>query len=109
MVVVGDSKIRGRVLARARRESQTRRRLEKATTKKGIRGKVVNAWERQHPRSTLRSYCKWLRTCGGHLPEKERERLRQLSADQVVPGHDLAIEKYFRRLADESRREETEQ
>ena len=45
----------------------------------------------------------------GHLPEKERERLRQLSADQVVPGHDLAIEKYFRRLADESRREETEQ
>ncbi len=38
----------------------------------------------------------------GHLPEKERERLRQHAADQVVPGHDLAVEKYFRRLAAES-------
>ena len=42
----------------------------------------------------------------GHLPEKERERLRQLSGDQVLPGHDLAVEKYFRSLADESQRED---
>ncbi len=38
----------------------------------------------------------------GHLPEKDRERLRQLSADQVMPGHDVAVEKYFRRLAEET-------
>ena len=44
----------------------------------------------------------------GHLPEKDRERLRQHSADQVVPGHDLAVEQYFRRLAEESRREDPE-
>jgi len=38
----------------------------------------------------------------GHLPEKDRERLRQLSADQVMPGHSVAVEKYFRRLAEEA-------
>ena len=38
----------------------------------------------------------------GHLPEKDRERLRQLSADQVMPGHGVAVEKYFRRLAEEA-------
>ena len=40
-----------------------------------------------------------------NIPEKERERLRQHSADQVVPGHDLAVEEYFRRLADEPSQE----
>ncbi len=38
----------------------------------------------------------------GHLPEKDRERLRQLSADQVMPGHGVAVEKYFRSLAEEA-------
>ncbi len=36
----------------------------------------------------------------GHLPEKERERLRQMAADQPLPESSLQIEKYFRRLAE---------
>ena len=35
----------------------------------------------------------------GHLPEKDRERLRQMSAEEIMPDHELAIEKYFRRLS----------
>lgn len=36
----------------------------------------------------------------GHLPEKDRERLRQMSAEEIMPDHELAIEKYFRRLSE---------
>jgi len=37
----------------------------------------------------------------GHLPEKDRERLRQISSEEIMPNHEVAIERYFRRLADE--------
>jgi Sec-independent protein translocase protein TatA len=37
----------------------------------------------------------------GHLPEKDRERLRQLSSEKIMPEHELPVEKYFRRLAEE--------
>ena len=60
------------------------------------------------PKINLAELLQVVKDVWGHLPEKERERLRQLPADQVVPGHDLAVEKYFRRLADESLREGTE-
>ncbi|MDH3716896.1 MAG: hypothetical protein OES79_02130, partial [Planctomycetota bacterium] len=36
----------------------------------------------------------------GHLPEKERERLRQMAADEPLPENSLRIEKYFRRLSE---------
>jgi hypothetical protein len=61
------------------------------------------------PKINLAELLQVVKQVWGHLPEKERERLRQLSADQVLPGHDLAVEKYFRRLANESKREEIEQ
>jgi septal ring factor EnvC (AmiA/AmiB activator) len=37
----------------------------------------------------------------GHLPEKERERLRQLPAEEIMTEYELQIEKYFRRLTEE--------
>ncbi|MFP6691601.1 MAG: hypothetical protein VB875_01180, partial [Pirellulales bacterium] len=37
----------------------------------------------------------------GHLPEKERERLRQLPAEQIMTEYEVQIEKYFRRLTEE--------
>ena len=59
------------------------------------------------PKINLAELLQVVKQVWGHLPEKERERLRQLSGDQVLPGHDVAVEKYFRRLADESQREES--
>jgi hypothetical protein len=46
-----------------------------------------------------------LKEIWGHLPAKDRERLRQGSADQVMPGHDIAVEKYFRRLAEDAEKQ----
>lgn len=60
------------------------------------------------PRVNLAELLKVVKQVWGHLPEKERERLRQLSGDRVLPGHDLAVEKYFRSLADESQREDVQ-
>ena len=57
------------------------------------------------PQINLAQLLQVVKDVWGHLPEKERERLRQHSADQVVPGHDLAVEEYFRRLAAESSQE----
>ena len=36
----------------------------------------------------------------GHLPEKERERLRQLSAEEIMTQYQVQIEKYFRHLSE---------
>jgi hypothetical protein len=36
----------------------------------------------------------------GHLPEKERERLRQLSAEEIMTQYQVQIEKYFRRMSE---------
>jgi hypothetical protein len=37
----------------------------------------------------------------GHLPERERERLRQLfREEEPISNHELAIEKYFRRMSE---------
>ncbi len=36
----------------------------------------------------------------GHLPEKERERLRQMAADEPLPESAVQIENYFRRLSE---------
>ena len=58
------------------------------------------------PKVNLAELLQVVKQVWGHLPEKERERLRQLSGDQVLPGHDLAIERYFRSLADEPQRED---
>ena len=44
----------------------------------------------------------FIKNIWGHLPEKDRERLRQMAAEEIMPGHDVAIEKYFRRLAEEA-------
>ena len=60
------------------------------------------------PKVNLAELLQVVKQVWGHLPEKERERLRQLSGDQVLPGHDLAVERYFRSLADESQREDVE-
>jgi hypothetical protein len=56
------------------------------------------------PRINLAELVEVIKDVWGHLPEKDRERLRQLSADQVMPGHDVAVEKYFRRLAEDADR-----
>ena len=60
------------------------------------------------PKVNLAELLQVVKQVWGHLPEKERERLRQLSGDQVLPGHDLAVERYFRSLADESQREDVQ-
>lgn len=57
------------------------------------------------PHVNLAELVEVIKDVWGHLPEKDRERLRQLSADQVMPGHDVAVEKYFRRLAEDADRE----
>ncbi|REK09393.1 MAG: hypothetical protein DWQ37_18305 [Planctomycetota bacterium] len=37
----------------------------------------------------------------GHLPERDRERMRQLSPERFLPQYELLIERYYRRLAEE--------
>jgi len=43
-----------------------------------------------------------LKDIWGHLPEKDREQLRQSSVESFLPKYELLIEKYFRRLAEET-------
>ena len=57
------------------------------------------------PRVNLVELTEVLKEIWGHLPAKDRERLRQGSADQVMPGHDIAVEKYFRRLAEDAEKQ----
>lgn len=57
------------------------------------------------PRVNLVELAEVLKEIWGHLPAKDRERLRQGSADQVMPGHDIAVEKYFRRLAEDAEKQ----
>jgi len=38
----------------------------------------------------------------GHLPEKDREQMRQAAVEGFLPKYEIMIEKYFRRLAEEN-------
>jgi len=37
----------------------------------------------------------------GHLPEREREQMRQMAPEKFLPQYELLIERYYRRLAEE--------
>jgi hypothetical protein len=37
----------------------------------------------------------------GHLPEREREQMMQMSPERFLPQYELMIERYYRRLAEE--------
>jgi DNA primase len=37
----------------------------------------------------------------GHLPERQREQMRQSAPEKFVPQYELLIERYYRRLAEE--------
>jgi hypothetical protein len=40
----------------------------------------------------------------GHLPDRDREQMRQLSPERFLPQYELLIERYYRRLAEEHAR-----
>ena len=44
-----------------------------------------------------------LKSIWGDLPDRERERMLQLSVEEFLPEYSLMLEKYFRRLAEEPR------
>ena len=72
--------------------------------KEGESGQSSQRLGKSAPKVNLAELLQVVKQVWGHLPDKERERLRQLSGDQVLPGHDLAIERYFRSLAEEPQR-----
>ncbi len=40
----------------------------------------------------------------GHLPQREREQMMQMSPERFLPQYELLIERYYRRLAEERSR-----
>ena len=40
----------------------------------------------------------------GHLPQREREQMMQMSPERFLPQYELLIERYYRRLAEEQSR-----
>ena len=57
--------------------------------------------EAEARRSTERAQ-QWIERVWGHLPEREREQLRQFGTEVFLPGYESLIEDYFRRLAEEA-------
>lgn len=64
----------------------------------------LDSQERQGKAEPEFDVAKWnddiIKDWWGHLPEKERERLRQLSAEEIMTQYQVQIEKYFRRLSE---------
>lgn len=44
----------------------------------------------------------WIERVWGHLPQRQREQLRQYGTDVFLPGYESMIEEYFKRLAEET-------
>ncbi|MEZ6073028.1 MAG: hypothetical protein R3C10_22880 [Pirellulales bacterium] len=72
-----------------------------AGTPGSIRTDAEAETEAQAERSRQQAQ-QWIERVWGHLPERQREQLRQFGTDVFLPGYETLIEEYFKRLAEEA-------